>query len=225
MAPFKLSFFVALFVAMPYVLYQIWAFVAPGLYRHEKRFAVPLLVSTHRAVLRRRRVRVLRRVSGDVRVLRDTAPAGVLMMTDITNYLDFVLMLFFAFGIAFEVPVAMVLLVLTGMVSVETLARTAATCSSASSSSPPSSRRPMRSRNASWRCRCTCSTRAASSWRESCRRAPRSGGRSRERRSRRELTFASQPPELYRAACERSRALLALVRMRQTRRHRSAQRP
>jgi sec-independent protein translocase protein TatC len=123
MTPFKVAFYVALFIAMPVVLYQIWAFVAPGLYRREKRFAVPLLVSS-----------VFLFYSGAVfayfavfpvmfSYLVGTAPTGVSYMPDMASYLDFVLTLFFAFGIAFEMPVAVVLLVLTGLVNVETLAK------------------------------------------------------------------------------------------------------
>jgi sec-independent protein translocase protein TatC len=123
MTPFKVAFYVALFLAMPVVLYQIWAFVAPGLYRREKRFAVPLLVSS-----------VFLFYAGAVfayfavfpvmfSYLVGTAPSGVSYMPDMTSYLDFVLALFFAFGVAFEMPVAVVLLVLTGLVQVETLAK------------------------------------------------------------------------------------------------------
>jgi sec-independent protein translocase protein TatC len=119
MTPFKVAFFVALFAAMPVVIYQIWAFVAPGLYRREKRFAVPLLVSS-----------VLLFYVGVIfayfvvfplmfTYLVGTAPEGVKYIPDMTSYLDFVLTMFFAFGIAFEVPIAVVLLVLTGMVKVE----------------------------------------------------------------------------------------------------------
>ncbi len=123
MTPFKLAFYCALFAAMPVVLYQIWAFVAPGLYRREKRFAVPLLVSS-----------VLLFYSGVVfayfvvfpvmfSYLVGTAPAGVSYMPDIAAYLDFIITMFFAFGVAFEVPVAVVLLVLTGLVKVESLGK------------------------------------------------------------------------------------------------------
>jgi sec-independent protein translocase protein TatC len=123
MTPFKVAFYVALFLAMPVVLYQVWAFVAPGLYRREKRFAVPLLVSS-----------VFLFYAGAVfayfavfpvmfSYLVGTAPAGVSYMPDMTSYLDFALALFFAFGVAFEMPVAVVLLVLTGLVQVETLAK------------------------------------------------------------------------------------------------------
>jgi len=119
--PFKLSLFVAVFLAMPFIIYQLWAFVAPGLYRHEKRFAVPLLVSS-----------ILLFYVGVVfayffvfpvmfQFFAATTPHGVAMMTDISAYLDFVLTMFLAFGAAFEVPIAVVLLVLTGVVKLEKL--------------------------------------------------------------------------------------------------------
>jgi len=122
MTPFKLAFFCGLFLAMPVVLYQIWAFVAPGLYRHEKRFALPLLGSSI----------VLFYVGVVFAYLfvfpvmfgffASTTPTGVKMMTDINSYLDFVMTMFLCFGAAFEMPVVVVLLVLTGMVTVEKLA-------------------------------------------------------------------------------------------------------
>lgn len=120
-APFKLACWIALFVAMPYVLFQIWAFVAPGLYRHERRFAVPLLVSS--VVLFYVGVVFAYWVVFPLMFafFAATTPVGVQMMTDITQYLDFVLMMFLAFGVAFEVPVALVLLVYTGLVKIETL--------------------------------------------------------------------------------------------------------
>jgi sec-independent protein translocase protein TatC len=123
MAPFKLALFVALFVAMPYVLYQVWAFVAPGLYKREKRFAVPLVVSS--IVLFYGGVAFAYFVVFPLMFafLTTTAPTGVQVMTDMTNYLDFVLLLFFAFGIAFEVPVAVVLLAATGLVRIETMTK------------------------------------------------------------------------------------------------------
>jgi sec-independent protein translocase protein TatC len=119
--PFKLSLFVAVFLAMPVIIYQLWAFVAPGLYRHEKRFAVPLLISS-----------IVLFYTGVVfayffvfpvmfQFFAATTPHGVAMMTDISAYLDFVLTMFLAFGAAFEVPVAVVLLVLTGVVKLEKL--------------------------------------------------------------------------------------------------------
>jgi len=123
MAPLKLSLFVALFIAMPYVLYQVWAFVAPGLYKREKRFAIPLVVSS--IVLFYAGVASAYFVVFPLMFafLTTTAPTGVQVMTDITNYLDFVLLLFFAFGIAFEMPVATVLLAATGLVRLETMTK------------------------------------------------------------------------------------------------------
>ena len=121
MTPFKVAFYVAIFVAIPYILYQIWAFVAPGLYKKEKRFAVPLLVSS--VVLFYVGVVFAYFVVFPVMFsyLVVTAPIGVSYMPDMASYIDFVLTMFFAFGVAFEVPVAVVLLVLTGMVKVEKL--------------------------------------------------------------------------------------------------------
>jgi len=121
MTPFKVAFYVSLVIAMPVVLYQIWAFVAPGLYRREKRFAVPLLVSS--VLLFYGGVLFAYFVVFPVMFpfLIGTTPGGVTYAPDITSYLDFVLTMFFAFGIAFEVPIAVVLLVLTGLVKVEKL--------------------------------------------------------------------------------------------------------
>ena len=123
MAPLKLSLFVALFIAMPYVLYQAWAFVAPGLYKHEKSFAVPLVVSS--IVLFYAGASFAHFVVFPIMFafLTTTAPTGVQVMTDMQNYLDFVLLLYFTFGIAFEIPVATVLLALTGLMKVETMAK------------------------------------------------------------------------------------------------------
>jgi len=121
MTPLKLSLIAAIFVAMPYVLYQVWAFVAPGLYRHEKRFALPLFFTS--VVLFYVGVAFAYFVVFPLMFafLTATAPEGVRMMTDMASYLDFTLLLFFAFGVAFEMPVATVLLVATGLVSIEKL--------------------------------------------------------------------------------------------------------
>lgn len=123
LAPLKLALFVALFAAMPYVLFQAWAFVAPGLYKHEKRFAVPLVVSS--IVLFYCGVAFAYFVVFPIMFafFTTSAPTGVQMMTDMQNYLDFVLLLFFAFGVAFEIPVATVLLASTGMVSVDAMGK------------------------------------------------------------------------------------------------------
>lgn len=123
LAPFKLTFFVALFIAMPVVLYQVWAFVAPGLYRKEKRFAFPMLFSS--IVLFYAGVAfayfvVFPLIFGFMVAI---APADVEVMTDISNYLSFITMIVFAFGLAFEVPVATVLLVWTGLVSIPALTK------------------------------------------------------------------------------------------------------
>ncbi len=122
-APFKLAFYIALVFAMPYVLYQLWAFIAPGLYRHERRFALPLLVSS--VVLFYAGVAFAFFVVFPIifAFFTATSPPGVQMMADMTQYLDFVLVLFLAFGLSFEIPVAIVLLVWTGLVKLETLRR------------------------------------------------------------------------------------------------------
>jgi sec-independent protein translocase protein TatC len=123
MTPFKLALYIALVIAMPYVLFQLWAFVAPGLYRHEKRFATPLLISS--VILFYAGIAFAYFVVFPLMFafFTATAPPGVQMMTDMTQYLDFVLILFLAFGLAFEIPVAIVLLVWTGIVKIETLTR------------------------------------------------------------------------------------------------------
>lgn len=120
-APIKLAFFVALLVAMPMILYQAWSFVAPGLYRHEQKLARPLLVSATLLFYGGCAFAyylVLPVVFG---FLTGVAPEGVAVMTDISRYLDFVLVLFLAFGFSFEVPVAVVILATLGWVSVEQL--------------------------------------------------------------------------------------------------------
>lgn len=121
MTPFKLALLAAIFFAMPVILYQVWAFIAPGLYRHERKFAMPLFISS-----------VVLFYAGSVfsyfvvfpivfRFFVMTTPEGVQMMTDITQYMDFAVLMFFAFGLAFEIPVATVLLVRTGLVKREKL--------------------------------------------------------------------------------------------------------
>lgn len=119
--PFKLAMVVAVFVAMPYILYQAWAFIAPGLYRHERKRVMPLLLSSTLLFYLGAAFAyfvVFPLVFG---FLTKTAPEGVAVMTDISRYLDFVLTMFFAFGVAFEVPVAVVLLMWTGVVTAAAL--------------------------------------------------------------------------------------------------------
>lgn len=119
--PFKLLLVVSIFLAMPVILYHLWAFVAPGLYEHEKSLILPLLVSStglfYLGMLFAYLV-VLPLVFG---FMIYTTPVGVEMMTDISRYLDFVLAIFFAFGVAFQVPVATVILVWLEIVTPETL--------------------------------------------------------------------------------------------------------
>lgn len=123
LTPFKLTFFVALFIAMPVVLYQVWAFVAPGLYMKEKRFAFPLLASSialFYAGLAFAYYVVFPLIFG---FFTSITPPGVEMMTDISSYLDFIIKIVMAFGIAFEVPVATVLIVWTGLTTPEKLGK------------------------------------------------------------------------------------------------------
>lgn len=117
LTPFKFTLWAALFAAIPVVLYQLWAFIAPGLYKDERELALPLVISS-----------VLLFYAGIAfcyfvvfplvfEFFTNTTPDGVSMMTDIAKYLDFVLGMFFAFGVTFEVPVATIILVLMGIVT------------------------------------------------------------------------------------------------------------
>lgn len=123
LTPFKTTLWVALFIAMPIVIYQVWAFVAPGLYRREKRFAIPLVVSS--IVLFYCGVAFAYWVVFPLMFafFSAVAPEGVTVMTDINNYLDFVLVIFFAFGLAFEVPIATVMLVWSRLITPEQLSQ------------------------------------------------------------------------------------------------------
>ena len=119
--PFKLTLVLAVFIAMPYVLYQVWAFVAPGLYKHERRLVLPLLASSTVLFYTGALFAYFVVFALVFAFFTSNAPEGVSVMTDISRYLDFVLTLFIAFGAAFEVPVVTVLLVWTGMVTQESL--------------------------------------------------------------------------------------------------------
>jgi len=119
--PLKLSFFVALLIAMPFVLYQVWAFVAPGLYRREQRLAMPLLISSTLLFYIGCAFAYYFVLPTVFAFMQSVAPEGVAVMTDISLYLDFVLVIFLAFGITFEVPIATVILVSMGWVTVEQL--------------------------------------------------------------------------------------------------------
>ena len=121
LTPFKTTMFAALFLAMPAVLYQLWAFTAPGLYTKEKRFAIPLLVSSTMLFYLGALFAYIVVFPLMFGFFTSAAPAGVSVMTDISSYLDFVLVLFFAFGLSFEVPIATVILVWSGLTSIESL--------------------------------------------------------------------------------------------------------
>ena len=122
LTPFKLSFILAIFLAMPYLLFQVWSFIAPGLYKQEKRLFAPLLATSiflfYGGVAFAFFV-VFPLVFG---FMTAVVPEGVVMATDISEYLDFVLTLFFAFGLAFEIPIATVLLVWAGFTTPAALA-------------------------------------------------------------------------------------------------------
>ena len=122
LAPFKLTLIMAVFACIPYILHQAWAFIAPGMYRNEKKVAMPILVSSvvlFYAGVAFAYFAVFPLVFG---FFTAVAPEGVTVMTDISSYLDFILKLFFAFGIAFEIPVATVLLIMAGVTTPESLA-------------------------------------------------------------------------------------------------------
>jgi sec-independent protein translocase protein TatC len=121
LTPFRLALVAAVFLAMPYLLYQLWAFVAPGLYRHEKRLAAPLLISSIILFYLGAAFAYYVVFPLVFAFFIATAPEGVAVMTDISKYLDFVLTLFFAFGLAFEIPIATILLVAAGIVTTEQL--------------------------------------------------------------------------------------------------------
>lgn len=123
LTPFKLALVLSVFLTIPYTLHQLWSFVAPGLYNRERRVAMPILASS-----------VLLFYAGIAfayfavfplmfAFFSSVAPEGVAIMTDINRYLDFVLKLFLAFGLAFEIPIATLMLVWTGAVSIESLTR------------------------------------------------------------------------------------------------------
>jgi sec-independent protein translocase protein TatC len=123
LTPFKLTLVTAVFLVMPYILFQVWAFVAPGMYRNEKKIAFPLLASS-----------ILLFYAGAAfayfivfplifAFFTSVAPTDVTVMTDINSYLDFVLKIFFAFGVAFEIPIAAVILIWSGVTTAESLAK------------------------------------------------------------------------------------------------------
>ncbi len=120
--PLYLTFIAALLLSVPFILYQIWAFIAPGLYKHEKQLAVPLLVSSVLLFFLGMSFAYFVVMPMLFRFTAGIALEGVTQSPDISSYLDLVLHMLFAFGAAFEIPVATVLLILVGVVQPETLA-------------------------------------------------------------------------------------------------------
>lgn len=123
LTPFKLTLVAAIFIAIPYILYQVWSFIAPGMYRHEKRFAVPLLVSSVGLFYAGAAFAYFVVFPLIFAFFTSVGPEGITIMTDINSYLNFVLKLFFAFGIAFEIPIAAVLMIWAGITTADDLAR------------------------------------------------------------------------------------------------------
>lgn len=119
--PIKLALITSIFIAVPYILYQVWGFVAPGLYRHERRLAAPLIISSTLLFYLGMAFAYYVVFPLAFGFLTAAAPEGVQVMTDISKYLDFVLKLFFAFGVAFEVPVATIILVIMGITTPDAL--------------------------------------------------------------------------------------------------------
>jgi sec-independent protein translocase protein TatC len=121
LTPFKLTLSTAILLAVPFLLYQMWAFIAPGLYDHERKLVFPLLFASTTLFFLGIVFAYFAVFPLVFSFLTQAAPEGVAVMTDISSYLDFVLKLFFAFGLAFEVPIATVLLVWTGATTVASL--------------------------------------------------------------------------------------------------------
>lgn len=119
--PMKVAMMAAFLVSLPHTLYQVWAFVAPGLYAHEKKFMIPIIVSSCLLFVAGMAFAYFLVFPVVFGFIVGTAPQGVAVMTDIGNYLDFVMTLFFAFGLAFEVPIAVVLAVYFGWVGTDAL--------------------------------------------------------------------------------------------------------
>ena len=122
LTPFKLAIYAAIFAAVPVLLHQMWGFVSPGLYLREKRFAAPLLVSSIALFYLGMAFAYFLVFPLVFQFFANVTPDGVAMMTDINHYLDFVLKMFLAFGLAFEIPVATVLLVLSGLATPQGIA-------------------------------------------------------------------------------------------------------
>lgn len=121
LVPFKLTFVLAFLFSVPYILHQLWAFISPGLYQHEKKFAVPLLLSSIILFYTGIAFAYFVVLPLAFAFFTSAGPTGIAYMPDISNILNFILTIFFAFGIAFEIPIATFLLVLSGITTVESL--------------------------------------------------------------------------------------------------------
>src|SRR4030095_2069608 len=119
--PLKVTLMAAFLIALPYVLWQVWAFVAPGLYQHERRLAVPVLVSSFLCFIAGMAFAYFIVFPIAFGFFAGYAPAGVTMITDLDQYLSFVLTMFIAFGITFETPVVVIVLVRFGIVPLDKL--------------------------------------------------------------------------------------------------------
>jgi len=122
LTPLKLTLMLSIFISVPWIFYQIWRFIAPGLYKHEQRIALPLIISSTGLFYLGMLFAYFAVMPLIFKFITSTAPEGVAVMTGISQYLDFVLTLFFAFGLAFQVPVATFLLVKTGISTPKSLA-------------------------------------------------------------------------------------------------------
>ncbi|OIR04871.1 Sec-independent protein translocase protein TatC [mine drainage metagenome] len=119
--PMKVAMMAAFIISLPHTMYQVWAFVAPGLYAHEKKFMVPMIIASSFLFLSGMAFAYFLVFPIIFGFIVGSAPQGVAVMTDIGNYLDFVITLFFAFGLAFQVPIAVVMAVRFGWVSTQAL--------------------------------------------------------------------------------------------------------
>ena len=122
LTPFKLSMLLSLYLAMPYVLFQIWRFISPGMYLSEQRIAIPILSSSIFLFYAGTAFAYFVVFPLVFSFFTSVAPDGIEIMTDINRYLDFVLKLFFAFGLAFEIPIVAIILIVTGVTTAEKLA-------------------------------------------------------------------------------------------------------
>ena len=123
LTPFKLTLFTAAFVAMPYILFQAWSFIAPGMYRNEKRFALPILASSVLLFYLGAAFAYFVVFPLIFAFFTSVGPEDIAIMTDINRYLDFVLKLFFAFGVAFEIPIAALIAIWAGITTPDSLAK------------------------------------------------------------------------------------------------------